>query len=117
MVLSNFDAACVWDMLRAIAEIKEDTTGLSFGDFQVNRLVRRAVERNLIILGEAARRVSEVFRLAHPEVDWRGMIGLRNILAHQYEKVRDEILWDVVTGMLSTLEKQLQGFLDGLKYE
>lgn len=83
MVLSNFDAACLWDMLRAISEIREDTAILDFSGFQQARVVRRAVERNLIILGEAARRVSDGFRSEHGEIDWRGIIGLRNILAHQ----------------------------------
>lgn len=112
MVLSNFDAACIWDMVRAIQEIQEDTAGLDCERFRQVRVVRRAVERNLIILGEAARRLSDGFRSDHEEIDWRGIIGLRNILAHQYDKVRDEILWDVVTGLLSGLEVQLQAFLE-----
>lgn len=114
MSLSNKDAASLWDMSVAIAEIVEDTAGLSYREFGENRLVRRAVERNLMILGEAANRVSQECRLSHGEIDWRGIIGLRNILAHQYEKVRHEILWDVVTNILGSLNLQLRAILESL---
>jgi uncharacterized protein with HEPN domain len=49
-----------------------------------------AVERGLEILGEAARRVSEAFQQAHPEIDWRNTIGLRNVIAHRYEQVQQD---------------------------
>ena len=112
MSQDNKDLASLWDMSQAIAEIQEDTTGLSYEDFKQSRLVRRAVERNFMILGEAARRISEAFRNDHPEVDWRGIVGLRNVLAHEYEKVRHEILWDVIKNLLPNLAQLLQKFLE-----
>jgi uncharacterized protein with HEPN domain len=45
------------------------------------------VERQLEILGEAARRVSARCREEHPEIPWREMVGLRNVISHAYEKV------------------------------
>ena len=81
------DIASLWDMAQAIREILEDTTGLSATTFYENRTVRRAVERNFEILGEAARRISNEFWEEHPTVDWQGIIGLRNIVAHRYESV------------------------------
>jgi uncharacterized protein with HEPN domain len=62
MPTNSRDAAALWDMVQAIQEIQEDVAGLSYEDFLENRTVRRAVERNFEILGEAARRVSASFQ-------------------------------------------------------
>jgi uncharacterized protein with HEPN domain len=90
--MNSRDQASLWDMVQAIREIQEDTIDLSYEDFEHNRTVRRAVERNFEILGEAARRVSDEFRDSHPAIDWRKIIGLRNIIIHRYEQVDPEVL-------------------------
>jgi uncharacterized protein with HEPN domain len=68
------------------------------------------MERELEIIGEAARRISESFRQAHPEIPWREIIGQRNILAHDYGDVDAELIWKAVTQDLP----QLIGYLDSL---
>jgi len=57
-----------------------------FAQYMDDRKLQLAVERSLEIIGEAARRVSPVFRESHPEVPWRRIIGLRNVLAHETAK-------------------------------
>ena len=52
-----------------------------------------------------------VFRTTHSDIDWRRIIGLRNILAHQYELIRQEILWDIVTSLLPPLLNQIETLL------
>ena len=59
-------------------------------------LVHDAVCRNLEVIGEAARRFDDAFRAAHPEIPWRSMTDVRNILIHAYDHVSAEILVDVV---------------------
>jgi uncharacterized protein with HEPN domain len=59
-------------------------------------LVHDAVCRNLEIIGEAARRFDDAFRAAHPEIPWRAMMDVRNILIHAYDRVSAGILVDVV---------------------
>lgn len=59
-------------------------------------MVHDAVCRNLEIIGEAARRFDQTFRAAHPEIPWRAMIDVRNILIHAYDRVAGEILVDIV---------------------
>jgi uncharacterized protein with HEPN domain len=61
-----------------------------------NPMVNDAVCRNLEIIGEAARRFDDAFRLAHPEIPWRAMTDVRNILIHAYDRVAAEILFDIV---------------------
>ena len=83
------DAAHLWDMIEAAHAIARFTQGLSLetylgGDAEA---IRAAVERKLKVFGEAARRLSPALRDAHPELPWREIIGLRNVISHEYEKV------------------------------
>ena len=107
--------ASIWDMREAIREIQEDTAGLTYEGFENNRTVRRAVERNFEILGEAGARVSEEFRQQHSEIDWRKIIGLRNIIIHRYEKVDAEMLWEIIVSILPALSNQLEQLYEELE--
>jgi uncharacterized protein with HEPN domain len=91
------DPAFLWDMLEAAREACGFVEGLTFKEYTRNRMVQRAVERSVEIIGEAARNVSEAFRAEHPEIPWRSIIGQRNVLAHEYGEVRQERLWLVAT--------------------
>ncbi|WP_289500116.1 HepT-like ribonuclease domain-containing protein [Gloeocapsopsis sp. IPPAS B-1203] len=92
MQASNRDAAALWDMISAVRRIQEFTANLSFENYQESLLIQSAVERQLEILGEAAGRVSEAFRCTHSEIDWRRIVGLRNILIHRYDEIQQDIL-------------------------
>ena len=59
-------------------------------------LLRLAVERKLEILGEAAGRVSSRFRSEHPEITWKEIVGLRNVISHQYDKVNYAEIYGIV---------------------
>jgi uncharacterized protein with HEPN domain len=102
------DMARLWDMLDAARTAVEFTKGLRFEDFLRDRKTRNAVERNLEIIGEAARCVSPETRDGFPDVPWRSMIGLRNVLAHEYGEIRYEILWAIVQEKLNTLIRELE---------
>ena len=63
--------------------------------FSQNSLVQDAVVRNYEIIGEAAKNITDDFRVMHPEIDWRGMAGLRNILIHQYFGIDLLNVWNI----------------------
>ncbi|WP_367185685.1 DUF86 domain-containing protein [Thermoleptolyngbya sp. C42_A2020_037] len=65
----------------------------------------------LEILGEAARRLSKEFRQAHPEIGWRRVIGLRNILIHRYDEIRQETIWQTAISEMEPLRTQLETLL------
>ena len=67
--------------------------------------------RNLEVIGEAAKTVPEAIRLQHPEVDWKKIIGLRNILIHQYFGVDAELIWDIIQNKLPALEEQIRAMM------
>jgi len=102
------DPAHLWDMLDAARSIQEFTHDAAFEDYARSKMMRSAVERQLEILGEAARRVSQAFKDEHPEVPWRQVVGLRNVLAHEYGDIRDERVWQIVSGDLPTLINHLK---------
>jgi uncharacterized protein with HEPN domain len=56
-----------------------------------------AVAKAAELIGESARRVSEPFRAAHPEIAWPQIIGMRNILVHEYDRVDWPIVWHTIT--------------------
>jgi uncharacterized protein with HEPN domain len=105
------NSAALWDMLQAIQRIQTYTQGLDEAAYLDNILIQQGVERNLEIIGEAARRLSDTFRSNHPDIDWRGVIGLRNIVAHQYDQVDHVEIWNIITTTLLRLQAQLRPLL------
>lgn len=65
-------------------------------------------------IGEAANAVSEETRQRHPDVPWREVVDMRNLLAHGYRQVDPSIVWQVVVRDLPRLEAQIRRVLDGL---
>jgi uncharacterized protein with HEPN domain len=112
MPVNDRDKASLWDMLQVIERIQGFTKPLIYEDYLDSPRDQMAVERGLEILGEAARRISLDFQQAHPEIDWRNLIGLRNVIAHRYEQVQQDRLWAIVTLELPSLLVQLQALLD-----
>ena len=102
------DMARLWDMLDAAQTAVDFTKGLRYEDLLANRMLRNAVERNLEIIGEAARRISQTTRDNHNELPWKSMIGLRNVLAHEYGEIRYEVVWGVCRNLLPDLIRNLQ---------
>ena len=72
-----------------------------------NRQVQDAVVRNYEIIGEAAKNVSEEFRVQHPEIDWRGMAGFRDVLIHQYFGIDLINVWNISQNQAEKVLKQI----------
>ena len=69
------------------------------------------MERHLEIIGEAARKVSVEFQVAHPEIPWRNIIGLRNLLIHEYGEVKVDRVWLIVSNDLDSLISHLEALI------
>jgi len=98
----------IWD---AITQIGIYTAGLSYDQFSRTRLVQDGVIRQLEIIGEASRNLSDDFRDQHSELPWLQIIGLRNRLIHAYFEVNLGIIWDIVQNDLPPLKQRVAAWL------
>jgi uncharacterized protein with HEPN domain len=83
--------------------------------FMEATLIQDAVMRNLQTLAQSAQRLSGTIKDSHPEVNWRGMAGFRNVLVHDYLGVRPDRVWEVVEQDLPALKHQVEAILQGLE--
>ena len=105
------DPAYLWDMLDAAKAIMAFATNRTFHDYQTDRMLRNAIERNMELIGEAANRISEKIKKSHTEIPWGSIIGQRNILIHEYGEIKDERIWAVVTNRIPELIQFLEPLL------
>lgn len=99
------------DILNCIENINGYVSGLTFESFSEDKKTLDAVIRNLEIIGEASRNVPDEIRNEHPEIKWRGIIGLRNVLIHMYYSLTLKIIWDIVKNELPILDEQITQLL------
>jgi uncharacterized protein with HEPN domain len=108
MHLDDKDAGYLWDMLDSARTISNFLSGVSFHQYMQNRQLQLAVERALEIIGEAARRVSKGVQDEHPDIPWQNIIAQRNVLAHEYGEIKQELIWKVATVRIPELIAALE---------
>ena len=99
------------DILDCIKNINEYVSGHNFNSLSRDKKTIDAVIRNLEIIGEASRNIPNEIRDEHPEIRWRGIIGLRNILIHVYYSLTLKIIWDIINNELPILDEQIRKML------
>ena len=103
------------DILEAIDQIQHYVQGMDENDFISDRTTQDAVIRNLEIIGEAARNLPDSLKAEELEIEWRKIVGLRNILAHEYFGVSVPIVWDIVRNKLQPLRSTCSRLLTRLE--
>ena len=101
------------DILEAIGRIERYTENMNFEDFSNNELIQDGVI-SLEIIGEAVKYLPDDIKKDYPEVEWRKIAGLRDILIHAYFGVDLEIIWDIVKNKVPELKEMVKKILSNL---
>jgi uncharacterized protein with HEPN domain len=104
------DRAYVEHVLECISRIAEDAAPGRDAVF-ASRTLRDAILRNLQVLCESTQRIGEPNKRMHPEIDWRSIAGMRNVLVHDYFEVDFETVWLVITRDLPAVENGMRAIL------
>ena len=100
------------DIREALQRIEEYSHGLTYEQFISDLKTQDAVVRNLEIIGEAAKNVSDTFRRQHPNIAWSELAKLRDKLIHHYFGVNFDIVWDVISEYLPEIKNQIKKILN-----
>jgi uncharacterized protein with HEPN domain len=101
-------------ILECIQKIERFTEG-GKERFLRDELIQDAVLRNFEVIGEAAKRLDEAYRATHPEIPWRTIAGLRDVLIDQYEGVDRNKVWAIVEKDLPGLKRSIASLLPPLE--
>jgi uncharacterized protein with HEPN domain len=99
------------DIANSIGKVQRYVEGMNFDQLMGDEKTYDAVLRNLEIIGEAVKNISDEVRDKYPEIEWKKIAGLRDIVAHEYFGVDETIVWDVIQNKLPTLKQEVENIL------
>ena len=105
------------DLLDAIEKIQNFIKDLEFENFKKDDKTKFAVIRGLEIIGEATKHISEEVRNKYPEIPWKEMAGMRDILAHDYFGVDEETVWLTAKEKIPQLKPAIEKILAEMSNE
>lgn len=98
----------ITDILKAIDRCRSYRQPLSSDDTHLKEMAFDAVLRNFSVIGEAVRALPAEITQPHPEISWPSIVGLRNVVVHEYFDIRTDVILDVLDNHLEQLAKVLQ---------
>lgn len=105
----------LYDVLKTIDGIQDAVAGKTLADYRSDWVLRHALQRGIEIVSEACRRIPERLRQTRPEIPWRSIMGIGNVLRHEYESVSDEIVWNVIHNHLPPLREAVSAMNASLR--
>ncbi len=101
------DILYIEDILNSLNAIEEFVSGLDFRAFLNDRKTSSATIRELEVIGEAVGKVSVELKTEYPEINWRDMKDLRNLLIHEYFGIDLEIIWNIIANDIPTFKNNI----------
>ena len=95
------------DILSSINAIEEFSKGMDKKDMISDRLKQSAIVREIEIIGEAVKNISEDIKAKYKEIEWRKIAGMRDVIIHSYFRIDLDAVWNVIKKDFPTLKKQM----------
>jgi uncharacterized protein with HEPN domain len=105
------DAATILDLVLACRRVRRFVERVKERAFQADEEKRWAVVSQLLVIGEAVKRLSDAFQEEHAQVAWPQIAALRNRLIHGYDKINWHLVWKTATQDVPTLLAELEGLV------
>ncbi len=102
------DDACLLEMLQAARNVTSFLQGRDEDGFYADSLLQHAIMMLLVVIGESANKVSKEFQAAHPDIPWRSMYGIRNVLVHAYGEIVLQKVWAAASNGVPALIRDLE---------
>ena len=103
------------DIIECCEKILDFTAGMTLEDFSNDVRTVDAVVRNIEIIGEAVKNVPVEWLETKPEIDWKKIARLRDLIVHRYFRVELEVIWTIVQDRLPELQESVRSLLDGME--
>ena len=114
LLAAREDVELLSDIREAITRIRAYIKGMGYGEFLNDTKTQDAVVRNLEIIGEATKNLSDELREDYPEIPWKQQARLRDRLIHHYSGVNYDIVWDIATEELPKVLQQIEAVLEDI---
>jgi uncharacterized protein with HEPN domain len=99
------------DILDSINNIQSDAASMSYEEFAQDRRTKDAVILNLLIIGEATKQIPQSIRDQYPEIQWKQIAGMRDMIAHAYFSINTRIVWNIIQNDLISLKNRIEHIL------
>ena len=100
------------DILGSCGKILRFTANMPFDEFVEDEKTYDAVVRNLEIIGEAAKNLPDDIRLRYRSIEWRKIAGLRDVIAHEYFGIDNDIVWDIIQNKVESLQEEVRRIME-----
>ena len=105
------DTAVIQDITEAVNRIISYTSGIEYNDFLKEYKTQDAVIRNIEILGEAVKLLSDETKEKYPDIPWKEIAGTRDRLIHDYFGVNIDIVWEIIKNDIPKLKEKIKSIL------
>ena len=101
-------------ILDAIDEIEKYLLDVDLKVFLVNSMMRFACIKQMEIIGEASNHVSTELKTSYPDIEWAQIVGMRNVLAHEYFGIDTSVVWDIIKKDIPILKEKILHILNDI---
>lgn len=103
------------DIFESIERIEQYVKNMDFDKFKQDRKTIDAVVRNFSIIGEASKNIPDDIKQKYPNIDWKGVVGFRNRIVHEYFELSLDVMWYIITKELPLLKTQINQIIKDTK--